>query len=126
MTTASRPPEAATREVLLTCPLDCPDACRLKVTVGPGPDGQERLLKVTGDWAKFKGEGDAAGSLKGAEAKESAEERIAAADKAAAESREGAKKAKEKDASDVEPGSEEAPAEGESTEDAEAAATDEA
>lgn len=45
---------APTRDVLLTCPLDCPDACRLKVTVGPGEDGpakngHERMLKVTGD-----------------------------------------------------------------------------
>lgn len=40
---------APTRDVLLTCPLDCPDACRLKVTVGAGPDGTERMLKVTGD-----------------------------------------------------------------------------
>ena len=83
------------------------------------------LLKVTGDWAKFKGEGDAAGSLKTAESKQSAEELIAAADKAAAETREGAKKAKADEAA-VEPGSEEEPAEGETTEDADAAATDEA
>lgn len=32
------------RDLLLTCPLDCPDACRLKVTV----QGQT-VLKVTGD-----------------------------------------------------------------------------
>ena len=38
-----------TRDVLLTCPLDCPDACRLRVTLGRGEDGQERMLKVTGD-----------------------------------------------------------------------------
>ena len=97
--------------------------------VGAQPTEQvAALLKVTGDWAKFKGEGDAAGSLKTAEAKQSADERIAEADKAAAESREGAKKAKDaKDAesSELEAGSEEAPAEGESTEDA-AAAADEA
>ena len=98
--------------------------------VGAQPTEQvAALLKVTGDWAKFKGEGDAAGSLKSAEEKKSAEELIAAADKAAAESREGAKKAKaseETEAAEVEPGSEEAPAEGETTEDADAAATDEA
>ena len=97
--------------------------------VGAQPTEQvAALLKVTGDWAKFKDEGDAAGSLKTAEAKQSADERIAEADKAAAESREGAKKAKDaKDAesSELEAGSEEAPAEGESTEDA-AAAADEA
>lgn len=41
-----------TRDVLLTCPLDCPDACRLKVTVGAdAPGGPERMLKVTGDAA---------------------------------------------------------------------------
>ncbi|PNY80979.1 molybdopterin oxidoreductase family protein [Deinococcus koreensis] len=38
-----------TRDVLLTCPLDCPDACRLKVTVGRGEDGLERMTKLTGD-----------------------------------------------------------------------------
>ena len=96
--------------------------------VGAQPTEQvTALLKVTGDWAKFKGEGDAAGSLKTAEAKRSTEELIAEADKAATESRDGAKKAKgAKDAETVEPGSEEAPAEGETTESADAAATDEA
>jgi small subunit ribosomal protein S16 len=103
--------------------------------VGAQPTEQvAALLKVTGDWAKFKGEGDAAGSMKGAEAKQSAEELIAAADKAAAESREGAKKSKASEdaeagsaeSSEVAPGSEEAPAEGETTADADAAATDEA
>ena len=100
------------------------------LSVGAQPTEQvAALLKVTGDWATYKGEGDAAGSLKSAEEKKSAEELIAAADKAAAESREGAKKAKaseETEAAEVEPGSEEAPAEGETTEDADAAATDEA
>ncbi|WP_114855233.1 30S ribosomal protein S16 [Brachybacterium sp. YJGR34] len=92
--------------------------------VGAQPTEQvAALLKVTGDWQKFTGEGEATGSLKSAEAKKSAEELIADADKAAAESREGAKKAK---TAEVEPGSEEAPAEGESVEDADAAATDEA
>ncbi|AXK44555.1 30S ribosomal protein S16 [Brachybacterium saurashtrense] len=92
--------------------------------VGAQPTEQvAALLKVTGDWAKFKGEGDAAGSLKSAEEKKSAEELIADADKAAAASREGAKKAKD---SEVEAGSEEAPAAGETTEDADAAASDEA
>ena len=38
-----------TRDVLLTCPLDCPDACRLKVTLGSEDGGPERMLKVTGD-----------------------------------------------------------------------------
>lgn len=38
-----------TRDVLLTCPLDCPDACRLRVTLGQGEDGRERALKLTGD-----------------------------------------------------------------------------
>ncbi|UBV42766.1 molybdopterin oxidoreductase family protein [Deinococcus taeanensis] len=45
---------ALTRDVLLTCPLDCPDACRLKVTLTRGEDSRtgqvsERLSKVTGD-----------------------------------------------------------------------------
>lgn len=99
--------------------------------VGAQPTEQvAALLKITGDWQKFKGEGDAAGTLKTAEAKKSAEELIAAADKAASTSREGAKKAKAEAeapaaADEVEAGSEEAPAEGESTEDA-AAAADEA
>ncbi|QNN83129.1 30S ribosomal protein S16 [Brachybacterium sp. Z12] len=100
------------------------------LSVGAQPSEQvAALLKITGDWAKFKGEGDAEGSIKTADAKKSAEELIAAADKAAAESREGAKKAKaseETEAAEVAPGSEEAPAEGETTEDADAAATDEA
>ena len=96
------------------------------LSVGAQPTEQvAALLKVTGDWATYKGEGDAAGSLKSAEEKKSAEELIAAADKAAAETREGAKKAKADEAA-VEPGSEEEPAEGETTEDADAAATDEA
>jgi len=95
--------------------------------VGAQPTEQvTALLKVTGDWAKFKGEGDAAGSLKTAETRKTAEELIADADKAAAESREGAKKAKESEAAEVAAGSEEAPAEGETTEDAADAATDEA
>ena len=108
------------------------DSERAQYWLGVGAQPSEQvaaLLKVTGDWAKFKGEGDAAGSLKTAEAKQTAEERIAEADKAATESREGAKKAKadeQAEAADVAPGSEEAPAEGEATEDAEAAATDEA
>ena len=63
--------------------------------VGAQPTEQvAALLKITGDWQKFKGEGDAAGTLKTAEAKKSAEELIAEADKAASTSREGAKKAK--------------------------------
>ena len=102
--------------------------------VGAQPSEQvAALLKVTGDWQKFKGEGDTAGSLKTSESKQSADDLIAAADKAAAESREGAKKAKSEEsgdeeakAADVEPGSEEGPAEGETTEDADAATTDEA
>ena len=108
------------------------DSERAQYWLGVGAQPTEQvaaILKVTGDWAKYKGEGDAAGSMKSADEKQSAEELIAAADKAAAESREGAKKAKADEgteAADVEPGSEEAPAEGETTEDAEAAANDEA
>ncbi|WP_034385518.1 molybdopterin oxidoreductase family protein [Deinococcus sp. YIM 77859] len=40
---------AFTREVLLTCPLDCPDACRLRVTLSRGEDGVEWAVKLTGD-----------------------------------------------------------------------------
>lgn len=100
------------------------------LSVGAQPTEQvTALLKITGDWAKFKGEGDAAGTRKDSEAKKTTEELIADADKAAAESRESAKKAKatkDAESSEVAPGSEEVPAEGETTEDAEAAATDEA
>ena len=41
----------ATRDVVLTCPLDCPDACRLKITVARAEDGRERAVKLTGDAA---------------------------------------------------------------------------
>lgn len=112
------------------------DSERVLYWLGVGAQPSEQvaaLLKVTGDWAKFKGEGDAAGSLKTAESKQTADELVAAADKAAAESRESAKKAKsekdsseEAEAADVEPGSEEGPAVGETTEDAAAASSDEA
>ncbi|GEM47776.1 molybdopterin-containing oxidoreductase family protein [Deinococcus cellulosilyticus] len=37
------------RDVFLTCPLDCPDACRLKITLAPDPVLGERAIKVTGD-----------------------------------------------------------------------------
>ena len=40
---------SSTRDVLLTCPLDCPDACRLKITLTRDADGAERMSKVTGD-----------------------------------------------------------------------------
>lgn len=110
------------------------DSDRAQYWLGVGAQPTEQvtaILKVTGDWQKFKGEGDTAGSLKSVEAKKSAEELIAAADEAAAASREGAKKAKEaeeaeKAEGDVEPGSEEPQAEGESTEDAESQTSDEA
>ena len=118
------------------------DSDRAQYWLGVGAQPSEQvtaLLKVTGDWAKHKGEGDVAGSLKTAESKQGADELVAAADKAAAESRESAKKAKaeeeasseedpseEAEAADVEPGSEEGPAQGETTEDAAAASTDEA
>lgn len=105
------------------------DSERAQYWLGVGAQPTEpvlALLKVTGDWQKAKGETTAAGSLKSAETKKTAEELIAEADKAAAESRDGAKKAKESKAAEVEAGSEEVPAEGEAPEDAEAAATDEA
>lgn len=109
------------------------DRAQYWLGVGAQPTEQvAAILKITGDWAKFKGEGDAAGSLKTAEAKASAEELIAAADKAAAESRDAAAKAKaeaeaeksaeaEGEAAEGEESSEEAPAE-----DAEAKSDDEA
>lgn len=37
------------RDVILTCPLDCPDACRLKITVAPDEVLGEKAIKVTGD-----------------------------------------------------------------------------
>ena len=47
--------------------------------VGAQPSDQvAAILKVTGEWAKFKGEEGTEGTLKGKEAKVSAEERIAA------------------------------------------------
>ena len=36
------------RHALLTCPLDCPDACRLKITIERQPDGSEKAVKLTG------------------------------------------------------------------------------
>jgi len=112
------------------------DSDRAQYWLGVGAQPSEQvaaLLKVTGDWAKFTGEGDSAGSLKTAGEKQSADELVAAADKAAAASRESAKKAEseqsssaEAEAADVEPGSEEGPAEGETTADADAASSDEA
>lgn len=105
------------------------DRAQYWLGVGAQPTEQvAALLKVTGDWQTFKGEKGSEGSLKSAEAKTSAEDLIAEADKAAAASREGAQKAKESsdsETAEVEAGSEEAPAEGETTEDADAA-TDEA
>ena len=100
--------------------------------VGAQPTEQVAvLLKVTGDWQKFTGEGEGAGTLRSAETRKTTEELIADADKAAAEAREGAKMSKktnesEESAAEVEPGSQEPAAEGETTEDAEAATTDEA
>ena len=110
------------------------DSDRAQYWLGVGAQPSEQvtaLLKVTGDWAKFTGEGDTAGSLKTAGEKQSADELVAAADKAAAASRESAKKAESEESSsaeaaDVEPGSEEGPAEGETTADADAASSDEA
>ncbi|GGJ37736.1 molybdopterin oxidoreductase family protein [Deinococcus roseus] len=37
------------RDVILTCPLDCPDACRLKITLAPDETLGEKAVKVTGD-----------------------------------------------------------------------------
>ncbi|UYG15482.1 30S ribosomal protein S16 [Brachybacterium huguangmaarense] len=102
------------------------DSDRAQYWLGVGAQPTEQvaaILKVTGDWAKHTGEGDTAGSLKSAEAKQSAEDAIAEADKAAAASREKAAATKAEAPAE---GAEEAPAEGERTEDAAEATTDEA
>ena len=108
------------------------DSERAQYWLGVGAQPTEQvaaILKVTGDWAKFTGEGDAAGTLKTAEAKTSAEDAIAEADKAAAAKREEAAKAKaeaEKPAEDeAAESADEAPA-AESTEEAAEATSDEA
>jgi len=49
MTAVSPSSTSSTRQVLLTCPLDCPDACRLKITIERGEDGTEKAVKLTGD-----------------------------------------------------------------------------
>ncbi|MCT1866231.1 30S ribosomal protein S16 [Dermabacter sp. p3-SID358] len=75
------------------------DSERAQYWLGVGAQTSDQvaaILKVTGEWAKFKGEEGTEGTLKTKEAKVSAEERIAAADKAAAEKREEVKAAKEK------------------------------
>ena len=100
------------------------DRAQYWLGVGAQPTEQvAAILKVTGDWAKHKGEGDAAGSLKTAAAKQSAEDAIAEADKAAADSREKAAKAKsDSEAEKLAEGTEKAEAENaERAEDASAA-----
>ena len=95
--------------------------------VGAQPSPQvAAILKVTGDWQKFTGEGDTAGSLKTAAAKTSSEDLIAQADKDAAASREGAAKKSEGAPAEQAEVAEEEPAEGETTAEADAATTDEA
>ncbi|AFZ66964.1 molybdopterin oxidoreductase family protein [Deinococcus peraridilitoris] len=49
MTRASISASETSREVVLTCPLDCPDACRLKVRLVTGQDGVERAVNIGGD-----------------------------------------------------------------------------
>ncbi|WP_058235509.1 30S ribosomal protein S16 [Devriesea agamarum] len=89
--------------------------------VGAQPTEQvAAILKITGDWQKFKGEEGTEGSLKTKAPKQDVKELIAEADKAAAEKRAGAQKAKS--ASEV---GEEAPAEGETTAEAEESASSE-
>src|SRR5690625_7585155 len=54
------------------------DSDRAQYWLGVGAQPSEQvtaLLKVTGDWAKFTGEGDTAGSLKTAGEKQRSEER---------------------------------------------------
>ncbi len=75
------------------------DSERAQYWLGVGAQPTEQvaaILKVTGDWAAFKGEEGAEGSLKTKDEKKSAEELVAVADKQAAEKRDEAKKAKEK------------------------------
>ena len=75
------------------------DSERVQYWLGVGAQPSDQvaaILKVTGEWAKFKGEEGTEGTLKAKEAKVSAEERIAAADKAAAEKREEVKATKAK------------------------------
>ncbi|GAB2539012.1 30S ribosomal protein S16 [Brachybacterium huguangmaarense] len=103
------------------------DSDRAQYWLGVGAQPTEQvqvILKITGDWAKFTGEGDTAGTLKTAEVKQSAEDAIAEADKAAADSREKAAKAKsDAEAEKAAEGTETAEAEdAEIAEDAEATA----
>ena len=37
------------RDVILTCPLDCPDACRLKIRLERDENARERAVKISGD-----------------------------------------------------------------------------
>lgn len=81
------------------------DSDRAQYWLGVGAQPTEQvqvLLKVTGDWQKFKGEEGQDGTLKLKEAKASAEELIAQADKDAAEKREAAKAQKAKAESESE------------------------
>ncbi|MDO5645326.1 MAG: 30S ribosomal protein S16 [Dermabacter sp.] len=94
------------------------DRAQYWLSVGAQPTEQvAAILKVTGDWQKFKGEEGAEGTLKTKDAPASAADLISEADKAAAAKREEAKKAKEKAAA-----ADEAPA----AEDAAEEATEEA
>ena len=80
------------------------DSERAQYWLGVGAQPTEQvaaILKVTGDWATFKGEKGAEGSLKTKDEKKSAEELVAAADKQAAEKRDEAKKSKEKAAAEA-------------------------
>lgn len=70
---------------------------RAQYWLGVGAQPSEQvlaLLKVTGDWQKFKGLPGAEGTLQTPEGKSDPQEAIAAAEKAAAERREEAEKAK--------------------------------
>jgi len=70
---------------------------RAQYWLGVGAQPSEQvlaLLKVTGDWQKFKGLPGAEGTLQTPEGKADPQEAIAAAEKAAAEKREEAEKAK--------------------------------
>ncbi|MGB3257907.1 MAG: 30S ribosomal protein S16 [Ornithinimicrobium sp.] len=88
------------------------------LSVGAQPTEQvQALLKVTGDWAKFTGEGDTAGTLRAApprpDKKALYEAALAASDGVDAKSSGPTRKAKKSDADDAAPAAETATAEAE-------------
>lgn len=103
------------------------DRAQYWLSVGAQPSEQvAAILKVTGDWQKFKGEEGTEGTLKTKDAKVSAEDRVAGATKAAATQREEAKKAKEKAEAEKAAGEAKAAEEAQASEEAPAEAAEEA